>query len=340
MGGFDLFKPETWTKGPGELVGFLTGNSQNPGALGTGQYVAPTYPIDTAGITGNPTYGAASDYGLNDIWARLSAALGNAGNVQTPTVNAAQIGTAGDASMLGQQQGLASMLEAQASGRGLSPADLMLRQGEQGQVAGQLALLGSGGAGNPALAMRSAVDAAGAGNATLNQQLGLQRAQETLNAQNALGSVLGQARGQSQAYNTAQAGMRQQAGLANQNASLQQEGIYNQQLMNLLGAMAGIGQSNRAAVLGANQLGVQQNLGLAGVNSQAYTNAAQANANLVKSLMGMFGAGGASSAAGGLGGGGGAGAAGLGGGGASAGAGSAIGGGAGFSGAGAAALLA
>ena len=321
-------------------IGYGMNPSGGPSFTGTGLFEAQPYAINDQAITGNPVQGAAQDYGLNDVWSNLASALqANQVNnyaAQAPTAQAAQanyalagptqISTAGDAQFQNQQEALANTLNTQATGGGVSPADLQLAQGAQQNLAGQLSALGSqrgGASGDPALAARMAADAGASAGANLNSQMGIQRAQETLNAQNAEGSVLGTARGQAQTYNTAQAGLtqaqqlanaqnaqatqianlgaNQQTNLANQSTSAAQtlanqqaaitaQNQYNQQLNALLGAQTGVGESQQAAALANQQLQVQQQNAVNQVNEAAYGNAAQANANLTGALAATGGA--------------------------------------------------
>lgn len=343
--------------------GFNGNPSGQPSFLGTGEFVAQPYAISDNAITGDPSQGATSNYGLNDVWSSLAGALqgnqvqnynatapqsaaaqmqgayanaaqaqaaqmqgaqmqgaylggpsqSNAAAMQAAQMGAAylggpaqagaaqaqgaQISTAGDADVMAQQNQLANILGTQAAGGGVSPADLQLAQGAQSNLAGQLSVLGSqrGGAANSAaLTERAALDQGAAANANLNQQMGIQRAQETLNAQNSLGTVLGTERGQSQAYNLSaaqlgqnsnqfNAGLAQSTNQANQ-AAINQYGLANQQaamaantsnlgatnaasLANMQ-ALQNTGQVNQAAI---NQFGLanqqaamttnQQNLG-------------------------------------------------------------------------------
>jgi Chaperone of endosialidase len=169
------------------------------------------------GATYNAPQGSASSYNaalggassVRDVYGR--AALGNAAYAD-PT----HISTAGDLGWQARQGGLADMLTRTALGYGASPADIQLRQGMDDQVAGNLAVLGSQrGSNNFALAQRSAADDRARASAILNQQMGLQRAQETLAAQGMLGNVLGTARGQAQNYNINQADLLQQLRMGN-----------------------------------------------------------------------------------------------------------------------------
>src|SRR6185437_6903658 len=184
--------------------------TQSPSAFGTGQYVAPLFPINDQAITGAPAQGASTDYGLNSVWSNLNAELARAQNqpgagmVRAATVGPASyqaatgqaalaqaaqggyatsgptaISTAGDAQFQAQQAALAHQLATTAAGGGVSAADLQLQRGAEQNIAQQLAVLGSQrGSSNAALAQRSAADQSAATAANLNQQMGLQRAQE------------------------------------------------------------------------------------------------------------------------------------------------------------------
>ena len=374
------------TSGLGLTVG-------SPQWNGTGQFVASPYPINDAAITGDPTQGASSNYGLNDIYSGLqndaantslqnyglnapqataaqgtaaqgtaatgaaaqyqaaqaaaqgysaaqgsaaqyqaaqaaaqgySAAQGSAAQYQaaqaaaqgysaslasqTPAAQgygyAAQdagqtgISTAGDAQFMAQQQALANVLGTQAAGGGVSPADLQLAQGTQQGIAAQLAVLGSQrGNTNAALAQQQAGNGALAQQASLDQQMGIQRANETLSAQQALGNVLGTARGQSQAYNTAQAGLTQGVNLANQAAQnqalasnaaqAQQNSQYNasniqaidlaNQAAGNTAAQFGAGAANTASLANAASLNQAGQFNAGSLNAQTLANQAAVN---------------------------------------------------------------
>lgn len=331
-------------------------NNQGPSIFGTGQYNYQGTLINQGAITGNPTYGADQNYGLNGVWQQMQNEINAAGGqgagmaggiglqaapqAQAAMGNAALtgyagIGTAGDQQFANQQQNLANILGTQAAGGGTSAADLQLQHGMQQSIAAQQAMLGSqrGSSGSYALDTRQAADAAAAAQAQTNQAMGLQRAQETANAQQALGGVLQGARGQGQAYNFNQAQLQQQAMLANQGAANQfglanmgnaqqaslanqalagqyglQQGTMNQQTMlanqgaqlsnaqlyqnelnAMLGGMAGLGGQSQQAALANQQLLQQQALGMNQVQSGAYANAANANANTTGAVVGGLG---------------------------------------------------
>jgi hypothetical protein len=204
------------------------------GANAAPQNYAVQAPMATA-AQGQAAYGQAAQGQASSYSAALArAAQAQAAQAQGATMGAAtagpaamtgapQISTAGDASQLAVQQNLENTLQTQANGGGTSAADLQLQQGEQQQVANQMAMLGSqrGGAMNAGLAQTQAANQTAQAQAQLNAQMGIQRAQETQAAQQALGTVAGTARGQSQSYNTAQAGLSSTANLANQSAANQ-----------------------------------------------------------------------------------------------------------------------
>jgi hypothetical protein len=247
---------------------------QSPNFLGLGQYVAPLFPINDTAITGAPAQGAGQNYGLNSVWANLqkeiAAAGGQGGRMATATTGgpASYTAATGQAALAGgtnlgtggntinQQAQLAALLDAQARGGGApSAADLQLKAGAEQNLAGQLAAMGSQrGVTNAALMNRNAANAAAASGANLNQQMGIQRAQESQAAQQAEGGVLAAQGGQAAGLNEEQANLAQQTGLANQAAQ-------NAMLSGNLSAI-------NAANLGNAQLGQQTNLANMGAENQ------------------------------------------------------------------------
>lgn len=296
------------------------------GGTGTKLPTSALYNINGLDITGAPSQGPYTNYGLNNVWGNLQnalnglqvqnynvtapsgvaatgtaaqaapssytapqgsassygAALGAASTAggaagQAALGNAAyadptRISTAGDASFQAQQQQLANILGRQAAGGGVSPADLQLAAGTQQGLAAQLAALGSQrGETNFALANRQAADQGAAAQAQLNQNMGIQRAQETLAAQQALGGVLGTARGQAQNYNANQADLLQALNLQNagfeQNMTLANQGAINAQT-----------QQNVGLAQQANQFNATQGQAMTLADMLAQNNALQYNA--------------------------------------------------------------
>jgi hypothetical protein len=240
------------------------------------QGTASTYNAAQGGPSGyNASLGGASSIG----GVAGSAALGNAAYAD-PT----RISTAGDINWQAQQQTLANILARQAAGGGLSPADIQLRHGMEDSVAGNLAVLGSQrGSGNFALAQRSASDDRARAAAVLNQQMGLQRAQETLGAQGMLGNVLGTARGQAQNYNINQADLLQQLRMGN--AGLEQGMTLAD--MNAANAMTG---QNMGLAQQANEFnaGNAQNMTLADMsarNAALQYNAGNSQQSMLSNLL-------------------------------------------------------
>ncbi len=219
---------------------------------------APQVPIAVSGATpaNDAGIGAPQDYGAGTTWANLQNIINSPQQAGQPIsalsipgaapVNAATVATGGTyGTAVGGQQGLAGSLEGTIAGTaGPSVADLQLAQGEQANVASNLALLGSqrGGGTNPALVARMALDNAAANAANLNATAGVQRAGEVATAQGQLGSVLGTTAGEAGTVNAANAGYAQQTALANQGVQQQTE-LANQSAENT------INQGNQSAAL-------------------------------------------------------------------------------------------
>lgn len=374
----------------------FTGSTAAPSVLGTGTFTATPYAINDNAITGQPTQGASTDYGLNDVWGSINGALASSGSIggnanasaaqvapatqinaatgnaaqgnatygnaaqgqaqygtaatgQAASMNAAtgsasqaQLATAqaaqGNAALaqaaqmraaqggyaqaagtnistanpfVSQQQAQITQLQNQAAGNGPSVAATQLQQGEQQQVANQLAVLGSQrGSANAALAQRSAADQTAAAQQNLAANQAVAREQEELNAQNTLASTLATASGQTQTLNTNQAnlnqatnqynasnaqaatlnntnlqqaanttnaGLAQQTALSNQGAVNTQtaQNVGNQQATNVLNA-------NNANQLNQYNATNSQNMTLANMTDQQ--NAAQQNAQLAQAM--------------------------------------------------------
>ncbi len=171
---------------------------------------------------------------------------------------AAQINMAPQNEVRDNQNQLVSQLQAQANGTGPSLASNILKQGTDRNLAGQAALAASApqGGTNPALLARGLSAQTVMANQTLAQQVAQQRMAEQINAQNQLGAVLGNQRGQDIGLATSQADLNQQALINQSNLN------NNTSLANLSAGVNTNGQNIQAA-LGLN------NLGLNAVNGQA-----------------------------------------------------------------------
>ena len=133
------------------------------------------------------------------------------GTLAGKTATAATIDQAPQAQFRQTQRSLGAQLAATAAGQGTTPAQLQLQQATEANIAQQAAArAGVGGAG-AALARRE-IGRVGAQTAQQGaQQASLLRAQETSQAQQQLGQLAGQARGQDIGMATSQAGLEQQA---------------------------------------------------------------------------------------------------------------------------------
>lgn len=209
----------------------------------------------TATVGGPASYQAATGNAAQVNAAQTGYATSDAAQAQAAAMQAAQGGYAqADNTALGiggnslaEQQALARTLNTQATGGGVSAADLQLKAGTDAGIAQQLAILGSQrGQTNAALAQRNAADQGAAAHAVLNQQMGIQRAQETQAAQQAEGSVLAAQGSQAAGINATQAGLTQQTSLANA-ANAQQSTLANTQ--NIQAANAANAQLSQQAAL-------------------------------------------------------------------------------------------
>lgn len=130
-------------------------------------------------------------------------------------------------STLGQQQDFINMIRAQAMGQGgPSPAQLMLQQGMQDNLAGANSLLASQRGLNPALAARMALDQQAMQGQRLAGQAALLGAQEQAQARAMLGQALGQ-QGQLGLGSVSAAGGLQNAQNANRIANAGMAGGIN-----------------------------------------------------------------------------------------------------------------
>jgi hypothetical protein len=170
------------------------------------------------------------------------------------------------------QNALMGQLAAQASGQGPSLASNQLQQGQQANLAQQMAMLASSrGQANP-LAQRAAMDNAAASNATTNQQAANARIQEQMGAQQTLGAVANNVSNQgltARGQDITTAG--QQTGVAEQNAGqasqAQLAGYQGALQTNLVQAGINANQATTNAQLGSTYN--QQGLGYAQLGEQA-----------------------------------------------------------------------
>lgn len=186
----------------------------------------------------NQNYGTS----LQNLQNVVNTASGHTDPVQAAIAQAAQANMAQSNASRAQMQGLAGQLAQTAAGQGPSVASQQLQQGLQQQLMLQQAAAAGqrGGASNPFLVQRQLADQAAQAMQTTNAQMGQQRAQEALTAQNSLGSLLGNINQADTQQAQFQAQLNQQAGLANQGTSMQaalaNQQAQQQQIQNSLAA--------------------------------------------------------------------------------------------------------
>lgn len=222
---------------------------------------------------------------------------GAAPTVTAPTAGRTAVAMGPQDQFRARELALADQLGGVASGQQMGAGEMGVRRQMQQALAGLQAQQRMARGSNAATAARSAVRAGGdmgvnAAGMSAQAALGDQQA-----ARGMLGQLLGQGRGADIGLATTQAGLDQQrnlanaqmglqAGMANQGANLQQQGLNNQWDLGLLGQLLGLDQAQLQAQLAAT--GMQQQFGnkpgllgdLLGVGGQVGA-AALSNPNLV-----------------------------------------------------------
>lgn len=282
----------------GKAGDFLSGTASNTGA-GLGQFQAK--PIDI----NEDAFGDAQSEGVQR---RFGNQLRESQTRTGPQMSAAQVGNAAQATAAtidqskqgqfrNQQQQLANQLAAQAQGQGPSLAAGQLQQATNRNIAQGMAMAASQRGATAGQGLRQMAQQTAAANQQAAGQSAQLRMQEQMSAQQQLANVAGAARDQDIGLATSQAGLQQQAGLANQDATnqfkltqaglnqqaaannqqseLSQRGMnddmakfYNQGIM-------GMEMADRDAAMGLETLKVNQNVGLAGPNQAAYADASK-----------------------------------------------------------------
>ena len=278
------------------------GDGEGPGALGTGQYEVDRHEIDGS---------VARIPGAESMRGRFDIGADSAGTRKAPTATAAQMGTAQvdgtqQAEFRQGQSALAKALADQANGKGPSLAQAQLKQATDRNLSQALALKASGRGQGGASAMRAVEDqrasisqqaAADSSSLALNEQMG---------ARNALGQVLAGARGQDIALASEQAGlnqqsmatnaqMEQQAGLANQQAAIEQGGMNDRMVQFYLQSGMTLAQAQQQAAMEMERMRVDQNVAYNQIQSGAYQNAAgnriQVGTQIARGISGAAGGG-------------------------------------------------
>lgn len=230
-------------------------------------------------------------YNPNDVKDRNQLILGLQQRQQVHTPQIGPVAANDNQEFRGHQQALISGLQSTASGHGgPSPADLQLRQGLDAQIQAQQAQAASAAGLSPGAAARIAANnIAGAQQAT-NAQMGIQRAGEQQQAQQALGQILTGARGQD--INTVQfnAGQANQVGMANQQAQLQGQAQLDQMTQYYISQGMNLDQAQMQARQQLEALKSQNYNAIQGVNAGAAQANSQANAGILGGLVGAGGA--------------------------------------------------
>lgn len=242
-----------------------------------GEYV-PTYTLPAGNenfIYANPN--AYSDANAKAIYSTIAHGFLNAVN-GAPSMQAAQLSPAaqyGGASLnagvqnasnalFNAQTSNINALNNQANGVGPSVAVTTANQQRDANIAAMMGMLGSQrGSANAALGSRAAAMYGAQANQQAAQTGALGRAQEAMNAQNALTGALSGVQSQTQGLGTTEQQLAQQAGTANQaamnNAILQQGSMNQQGNMANLTAQTAQNQLNQQAFAQALQAYLQQN---------------------------------------------------------------------------------
>lgn len=244
-------------------AGGLSGTSGDAGVLGVGQYKAKPIDVNEDAFGDKYSEGLQSD---------LNRKADKAGARQAPTSEAAKVGDAAQAAKtkLGamqnataatinqkpqdqfraQQMTLATQLADQAAGNGPSLAQSQLRQGTQRNIAGAMAMAASQRGTTAGAGMRQVANQAAQANQQAAAQAADLRMQEQMAARGQLAGVAGAAREQDIGLATSQAGLQQQAALANQAA--QNTGTLQQGAMDQQTALANQAATNEGRFLQAN----------------------------------------------------------------------------------------
>lgn len=189
-------------------------------------------------------YGAAIGAGVGMLGVYLSGDDGNSQQTQDminqyrarygQDLNMGPAAQADYSNFRGQQQGLANRLEAQSMGQGPSLATEQLKAGLDRNMAQQASIAASGRGGQAGVgAFTAANNAANMGMQT-DQASAQARIQEQYNAQQQLGSVLGQGRQADEGVNQFNAQQQNYNMEANQKAQLQAMGLTDDQITKMM----------------------------------------------------------------------------------------------------------
>lgn len=254
------------------LGGTVFGNSQDAGILGTGQFKGEGQAIDEKAFKEQER--------LRKRQEAFQAQLAATNARQAQQVQAAQIATGPQDQFRAAQMGLLSQLQNQAAGQGPSLAQMQLKSANDRNLAQAMAMAATRGGGG-GLALRGLQQQRADLGAQAGQQSAMLRLQEQQQAQGALAGLAGGARGQDIGLATQQAQLGQQAALANQDAALRQMSLNDAQSRFLNEGMGNMDLAQQKALMDLEQLKVNQNLGIQGINAGSYDKAAERRGGLI-----------------------------------------------------------
>jgi hypothetical protein len=254
----------TVNTGLGSNLSSTVPNDNMPTIFGTGMYQTPDFTINGASFN-SPV----------DSSSQFSGQLNNyLGSTNQPVVATQAGGPAAQAN----QMNVANTFGQIANGQGPNPALAAAQQQGAANLQSSESILGSArGAGNPAAAQLAARGAQATGANQVAQNAVAGETQQQLGALGQQANIYGQVAGQQQGlntFNTGQANTIAQGNQANTTAT-------NTNLMNTLSAQD-LAQLN--ANISAQQLGVQQQLGIGQIGQQAYASSANNGARLTGSI--------------------------------------------------------
>ncbi len=201
----------------------IFGNAHDPGILGTGMFQPESYGTGREAFYGHQgldNLGQSFKDKVNELAGRQAFLADNTSLDPASLAAAARINTQMSGQVRGQQMGLAQMLTAAAQGNGPSVAQNQLRQATDRNLSQALALAAT----NPTsrslggLGLRQLRQQQSGLNQQAASDAAILRAQEQMAARDALAGVLSGLRASDIGLETGQAGLEQQATLANQAA--------------------------------------------------------------------------------------------------------------------------
>lgn len=262
---------------------FLFGDGEDPGLFGTSKYKVKVRDVD-------PAVGVVP--GAEQLSGRVNTGLDGLGTRTAPTMGAAQIDPSLQGQVRSQQVALTGDLQAAARGEGPSVAQLQLERATDRNLAGGVSMANTARGAGAAAALRGLSSQRGQIGQQAAADSALLRANEIVAARQQLGQQLGLVRGADLGLATSQAQLGQDAEARNLDARLRTTEGSDAQQRALLGLGLTIGQAQQGASAQASQMGINRDLGNAGLEMQAFEDAARRR----KALMDQLIAGGANAA--------------------------------------------